>query len=154
MKKNIDIILKKSLANLGQAGSRARVSAGYAYNYLIPSDIAEIATLGKIKHCTMFQNIREKNLDLVNIQIQRTKHNLNQLAKITIKKKIGVNNQIFGSISDKEVLLAILECANEKLDKKNLDMPEIKYIGIYTANIRLAQNVTVLLKLQVVPLCI
>lgn len=152
MKKNTTIVLKKNLINLGQAGDLVKVNLGYARNYLIPNSIAEMATPGRIKHFLMLQRIKKKNFDVVTMQIETTKQNLNRLAKITVKKKTGVNNQIFGRVSDKEVLLAILNLTNEKLNKNNLIMPEIKYSGIYGIDINLSENIVVKLKLQVIPL--
>ena len=51
----MQIILKKDVQNLGEAGDMLQVKDGYARNYLLPNDLAEIATKGAIKN-------REQNL--------------------------------------------------------------------------------------------
>ncbi len=43
------IILKKEVANLGEAGEVVEVRAGYALNYLIPQGIAIAATPSALK---------------------------------------------------------------------------------------------------------
>ena len=43
------IILKKEVANLGEAGEVVNVKTGYALNYLVPQGFATIATPSALK---------------------------------------------------------------------------------------------------------
>ena len=43
------IILKKEVANLGEAGDVVEVKGGYAQNYLIPQGFATVATPSALK---------------------------------------------------------------------------------------------------------
>nr|UAD84261.1 ribosomal protein L9 [Gracilaria changii] len=154
MKKKITVILKRNLANLGSVGSIVKVSSGYAFNYLIPFDFAQLVTTGTLKHHNMFLNIKQKKLDEFRSKLEIVIQKLNKIAKITVKKKVGNNNQIFGSVSDKEILLILFDITGEKLDKKNLYFPNVKKIGIYNLSIVLTNNVKVDIKLQVLPVFI
>ena len=40
----MEILLKKSVTNLGEAGDIVNVKAGYALNYLVPQGFATVAT--------------------------------------------------------------------------------------------------------------
>nr|YP_010198880.1 ribosomal protein L9 [Gracilaria tikvahiae]UAD88113.1 ribosomal protein L9 [Gracilaria tikvahiae]UAD88316.1 ribosomal protein L9 [Gracilaria tikvahiae] len=151
MKKKITVILKKNLVNLGSVGSIVKVSCGYAFNYLIPCDFADLATTGRLKHYKMFLNIKQKKLNEIKGKFQILAQKLNKIAKISVKKKVGNTNQIFGSISDKEVISNILYLTGEKLDKKNLYIPNIKKIGIYSLDIILTNEMRIRIKLQVLP---
>ena len=52
------IILKKDVANLGDAGDIVEVKTGYALNYLVPQGFAAIGTPSAITACgTAFINI-------------------------------------------------------------------------------------------------
>ena len=51
------IILKQDIENLGRSGEVKVVRNGYARNYLIPRNLAEIATPGAIK---AWQNSAER----------------------------------------------------------------------------------------------
>nr|YP_010197681.1 ribosomal protein L9 [Gracilaria flabelliformis subsp. simplex]UAD86097.1 ribosomal protein L9 [Gracilaria flabelliformis subsp. simplex] len=151
MKKKITVILKKNLVNLGSVGTIVKVSSGYAFNYLIPYGFAYLATAGRLKHYKMFLNIKQKKLNEIKGKFQILAQKLNQIAKISVKKKVGNTNQIFGSISDTEIISNILYLTGEKLDKKNLYIPNIKNIGVYNLDIILTNEMRICIKLQVFP---
>ena len=51
----MQVILKKDVQNLGEAGDIVSVKDGYARNFLLPQAVAEVATKGALEN-------REKNL--------------------------------------------------------------------------------------------
>ena len=51
----MQVILKKEVQNIGEAGDLVNVKDGYARNFLIPKNYAEVATEGALKN-------REQNL--------------------------------------------------------------------------------------------
>ena len=51
----MEVILKKDVQNIGEAGDIVNVKDGYARNFLLPQNFAEIATKGAKEN-------REKNL--------------------------------------------------------------------------------------------
>nr|YP_009244569.1 ribosomal protein L9 [Agarophyton chilense]AMK96811.1 ribosomal protein L9 [Agarophyton chilense]ASP44706.1 50S ribosomal protein L9 [Agarophyton chilense] len=145
------VILKKNLANLGSIGNIVKVSSGYAFNYLIPHDFAQLATQGRLKHHRMFLNIKQKKLDEIQDKLQFMAQKFNQIPKISVKKKVGNNNQIFGSVNDKEIMTKLFYITGEKLDKKNIYLPNIKTLGIYNLNIIFTSDVRISIKLQILP---
>ena len=46
MSKNVELILLQDVENLGLAGEKVTVAAGYARNYLVPRGLADKATPG------------------------------------------------------------------------------------------------------------
>ena len=46
----MQVILKKEVQNLGEQGDLVHVKDGYARNYLLPQNYAEIATEGALKN--------------------------------------------------------------------------------------------------------
>nr|AJO68386.1 ribosomal protein L9 [Gracilariopsis lemaneiformis] len=172
MKKKTTVILKKNFVNLGQIGNIVKVNSGYALNYLVPNNIAEIATASKLRHYLvpnniaeiatasklrhykMFLDIQKKKLDEIENKMKIIQQKLKQITKISLKKKSGSNSQIFGSVSDKEIISNILYYTQEKLDKKNIYLPSIKKLGIYNIDIILSGDIKVQLKLQILPMYI
>ena len=55
----MQVILRKDVQNVGEAGDVVTVKDGYARNFLIPQNVAEIATAGALK-------TREQNLAIIN----------------------------------------------------------------------------------------
>nr|YP_010204071.1 ribosomal protein L9 [Ahnfeltia fastigiata]UAT97633.1 ribosomal protein L9 [Ahnfeltia fastigiata]UAT97837.1 ribosomal protein L9 [Ahnfeltia fastigiata] len=151
MKKNIEVIIKKTTPHLGDIGEFTKVALGYAHNYLIPNKIVEIATPGKLKNAKMFKLIRDKKIEEIKLKAYEVKSHLEKIQKISIKKKIGDHQQIFGSVTEKEIIEQILLYTGENIEKKQIQIPEIKEIGIYTMMITIIDQVTVTLKLQILP---
>ena len=69
----MQVILKKDVQNLGETGDVITVKDGYARNFLIPKDFAEMATEGALKN-------REKNLARIRVKREKLhkKHWLKQ----------------------------------------------------------------------------
>lgn len=151
MSKNITVIVKKTHPNIGNKGSLVKLSKGYIFNYLIPNNIVEIPTAGKIKHLKMFNTIAHKQKETLFITATNIKEQVKSIHKIQIIKKMGTKKSIFGSINEKDVLKEIFNQTNQKIDKKFITIPEIKNVGIFNLIIKSFNDETYTLKLQVVP---
>lgn len=151
MGKNINVIVKKTQKHIGQQGSLVKLSAGYVFNYLIPNNIVEMPTKGKIKHLQMFNTIANKKQETLFINATNIKKQIESINKIQIIRKIGTQKSIFGSINEKDILKRIFYQTNQTIEKKSIKLPEIKNIGIFHIVIKLYNNETYNLKLQVIP---
>jgi len=151
MKQDIPIIIKKNIPNLGEPGTITKARLGYVLNYLLPKGIVDIATPGKIKHINMLKQIQLNQLKDLENQAYKTKNHLEQIPKISIKKKVGDQKHIFGSVSEKDIINYIFNITGETLDKKQITIPIIKEVGIYTIDIKIIENIHVKLKLQILP---
>nr|YP_010865195.1 ribosomal protein L9 [Campylaephora boydenii]WGT74144.1 ribosomal protein L9 [Campylaephora boydenii] len=151
MGKHLTVIVKKTHPQIGNTGDIVKLSAGYIFNYLIPNNIVEIPTQGKIKHFQMFNTIEKTKKQNAIIKAQNTKQKIENIYKINITKKIGNKQHIFGSVNEKEVLSKIIHQTNQKLEKKDIGIPEIKQIGIFNLTIKYLDNKKYNLLLQVVP---
>lgn len=151
MSKKVQIILKKTCHPLGNKNFIVNVAQGYALNYLIPNNLAEIATKGKIKHIKMMQSIEKSKLATEQNNAIILQNYLQEILKITLKKKTGDKHQIFGSINDKDIITKISSLTGMNLEKKKIHLPEIKSIGIYSIKIEISSNIYIILKLQILP---
>ena len=151
MTKNITVIIKKTHPKIGKKGNLTKLSAGYIFNYLIPNNIVEIPSKGKMKHLQMFNTIANTKKYNAIIKANSTKDIIESIYKINIIKKTGNKSYIFGSVSEKEVLNKILHQTNQKIDKKDIVIPEIKQIGIFNLTIKSINNETYTLILQIIP---
>ena len=69
---------------------------------------------------------------------------------IVLKIKTGEGGRTFGSVSTKEISLAIKEQMNLDIDKKKLVLAEpIKNVGTFTVPVKLHPKVTAELKVKV-----
>nr|YP_009392357.1 ribosomal protein L9 [Osmundaria fimbriata]ARW60919.1 ribosomal protein L9 [Osmundaria fimbriata] len=151
MKRKLKVILLQDEFNKSKKGTIVDVSRGYAFNYLIPNKIAEIATPKKIKHIEMFKIIEKKEKEANAIAANMLKQKIDNLIKITIHKKQGKNHSIFGTITDKDINNWLEKNAQIKIQHKNIKLPSIKTIGIYNINFLITKEIFTSIKLYVVP---
>nr|YP_010903155.1 ribosomal protein L9 [Hypnea pseudomusciformis]WCH55209.1 ribosomal protein L9 [Hypnea pseudomusciformis]WCH56802.1 ribosomal protein L9 [Hypnea pseudomusciformis] len=128
-----------------------QVTRGYAFNYLIPQGIAEIATPGKLKHINMLQEKQKQKIQINKEKANLTSKYLSTINKITITKKHGNKMQIFGQINEKDISNKIIEYTGYTLNKKQINIPNIKTIGKYQITIKLLKNLESYISLNVIP---
>lgn len=151
MKKNITVIRINKKSSLDNKYSLEKVARGYAFNYLIPNGLAEIATKGKIKHFKMLQeSFSKKKLKFNQINFKMD-YEIKKLGIIHLRKKYGNNNQIFGSISEQDIQDKIFVITGNRIDKKQIVMEPMKKLGIYTCSIFLNENSQTNLKIHILP---
>nr|YP_009312969.1 Ribosomal protein L9 [Helminthora furcellata]SCW21223.1 Ribosomal protein L9 [Helminthora furcellata]SCW24083.1 Ribosomal protein L9 [Helminthora furcellata] len=150
-KKKIQLILNSNLKHLGASGDIIQVSQGYARNYLIPKSIAEPVTQGRLNY---IRKCKDKE-DLINQEKRKfaldVKSQLEAIYKFSIKRKVSDNNNIFGSITDKDIVDTISKITGIKLEKSYIKLPIIKTVGLYDIEINLMTNIAISLKLQILP---
>lgn len=149
MGKKITVIIQKENKTLGNKNNVIKVSQGYAFNYLIPNKLAEIASPGRLKHLQMLQQIEQsKSTNETNKAIAIKKY-LEKVSKISIKKQIGEKQQIFGSIGDKEIINQIKNYTGIILERKQISLPDIKNAGTHFITIQILNDINATLKLQI-----
>ena len=138
----MQVILKKDVQNLGEAGDLVHVKDGYARNYLLPQQFAEVATTGALKN-------REQNL----VRIKAKQEKLHQQALETAKKiesfgalelsaRAGESGKLFGTITTKKLAEELLAKTGIEVDRKNVSLnAPINKVGEYKMLIKLTSKV-------------
>jgi large subunit ribosomal protein L9 len=73
--------------------------------------------------------------------------------KLTIKHKSGENQHLFGSITNKEISIALKEQFNLDIDKKHISLKNpIKTIGIFNVDCKLGHGIHATLSVDVIAL--
>lgn len=138
----MQIILKKDVQNLGEAGDMLQVKDGYARNYLLPNDLAEIATKGAIKNREQnLARIRAKQEKMHNEALELAKR-IEELAKLELSAKAGESGKLFGTITTKKLAEELLDKLGTEIDKKDLTLnAPINKVGEYELTIKLTSKV-------------
>jgi len=143
------VILRKNYDQLGKIGDLVEVKNGYARNFLLPRQIAYIATKGNIRA------LEEEKQQLAKKEVKEfeaAKVLATELenVSITIPVKVGEEDKIFGSVTSQMISDALKEKSYE-VDKRKIDLEEpIKALGIYSVNVKLHNEVTTVVKTWVV----
>lgn len=143
------VIFLKDVKGQGKKDEIKDVKPGYAQNFLIKNGYAVPLTETSKKKLDIDTEKRKQadNLDKENnIKIKEKIEKL----KITFKLKAGKNEQVFGSVSTKQIHVELLK-NDINVDKKKikLDFP-ISSLGFHKVNIELRKDVIAILNIQVV----
>ena len=141
------VLLIKDVKGLGKAGEIKNVKDGYARNYLIPKGFAKLATDEVIKKWQEEQKIKEEELKKELAKFNELKEKIEN-TKLIIKHKLGANGHLYGAITNKEVAEHLKEKGIE-IDKKHIDMKQIKAVGEYSVDIKLGHGIHAKLDLVV-----
>ena len=142
------IILKKDVANLGDAGEVVEVKTGYALNYLVPQGFAAIGTPSAIKQHE--ETIRQRaHKEAKNIAEAQAKAAQLAAKPLNVAVKVGESGKLYGSVTSAQVAAALAELGFE-VDKKNIEVPEIKELGEFEAKVKCYKGVFADVKLNVV----
>ncbi|MCQ2141117.1 MAG: 50S ribosomal protein L9 [Bacteroidales bacterium] len=144
------IILKKEVANLGEAGDIVEVKAGYALNYLVPQGFAVLGTASAIKqHEETIRQRAHKEAKLV-ADAQAVAAKISS-SLVKIAAKVNDNGKIFGSVTTAQIAEALV-AAGFEVEKKNVTIvsEEVKELGTYDAKVKCYKGVFADLKFEVV----
>ena len=144
------IILKKDVANLGEAGEIVEVKTGYALNYLVPQGFACIGTPSAIKQHeeTIRQRAHKEARNIAEAQAYAEKISS---SLVKVPAKLNEQGRIYGSITAAQIADA-LNAAGFEVDKKNVEIisEDVKEVGVYDAKVKCYKGVFADLKFEVV----
>lgn len=142
------VILKEDVKSIGKKGTLVNVSDGYARNFLLPKGLAVEATAGALGEMKSKQDSERHRLEQELIQ---AKESAAKLSGKTVKvvAKAGQNGKLFGSVTSKEISEAIKAQYSIAVDKRKIDVADIKNFGTYEAEVKFLQGVTAKVSVQV-----
>ncbi len=145
----MEVILREDIERLGSRGQVVKVADGYARNFLLPKRLAVAATDANRK---IVEQERQAHLR----RDAKQKSEAEDLSKllngvpVTIAQKAGENDQLFGSVTAKDVAEA-LAVKNFTIDRRKVQLEEpIKQLGEFKVPVRLHKDVTAEVTVQVV----
>ncbi|GAA1997537.1 50S ribosomal protein L9 [Microbacterium ulmi] len=144
------LILTNEVAGLGSAGDVVEVKNGYARNYLIPQGFAVAWTRGGEKQVSSIRAAREARAIHAHEDAVALKETL-ESNKVKLAVKAGAEGRLFGSVKTDHVADAVKAAGLGELDKRKISIPSpIKSVGEHEATVRLRDDVTAVITLQVV----
>lgn len=143
------IILREDIPELGEAGKTIEVKTGYGRNYLIPRNMAILATkanLASIGEIQKQKDIRDKKArreaDKVKIAIEKI--------SVSAAVKVGEEDKLFGSVTSADIA-TLMKGEGITVDKRSIILEEpIKSLGVYTVPVKIDKDVVANLKVWVI----
>ncbi len=137
----MQIILQEDVEKLGTRGQVVEVADGYARNYLLPRKLAIEASAGNLKRLEKIRGALAKRTATEKESAQKLAELL-AAVRITLARKAGENDQLFGSVTAADIAEALAR-QGYNIEKRKIQLDEpIKLIGEYQVTARLHHDVT------------
>lgn len=135
------VILKQDVKGQGKKGELINASDGYARNFLLPRGLAMEASASAMNE---LKNREEAANFHVEQEKQQARDTAAMLENKTLKlsARAGQGGRLFGSVTTKEIAEELEKQYAVKVDKRKIDMADIKAFGSYTAEIKLTGGIS------------
>ena len=138
----MEIILLEDVKSLGKKGEIVKINEGYARNFIIPKKLGLEATA---KNLNDLKLTKVKESRLAQEELDAAKALALKIAEKPVKLSIktGEGGKPFGSISTKEIAIAVKSQSGLEIDKKKMHLEDvIKTLGTHSVSIKLHKDVT------------
>jgi large subunit ribosomal protein L9 len=145
----MDVILREDIDKLGNRGQIVKVAPGYARNFLLPKRLAVAATEANRKIVEQERQAHLRKEAKVHSEAQDLAKLMTGVS-VTIAQKAGDQDQLFGSVTAKDVADA-LAAQNFNVDRRKIHLEEpIRQLGEFKVPVRLHKDVTAEITVNVV----
>ena len=142
------VVLTADVKGHGKKGELVNVSDGYARNFLFPKKLAIEANNTAMSELKSREEAKAHHIAVEKSQAQGVCDKLNN-ATITIHAKAGASGKLFGAITTKEVAAEIEKVYGIKLDRRKINMKDIKSYGEYSADVKLYTGISANLSIKI-----
>jgi len=146
----MDVILLKDVEKVGLRGDVVSVARGYARNFLLPRRLAEPATEARVAELRKRDAQRARHEANTAEQAQSVAETLSKTV-LRFEVKAGPTGSLFGSVTPTDIADEIWRTRKIRVDRRKVDVDNIKRIGRYDVPIDVFQDVRVEVKTLVVP---
>jgi large subunit ribosomal protein L9 len=146
----MEVILLKDVEKVGLRGDVVSVARGYARNFLLPRRLAEEATEAKVAELRKRDTQRARHEAKTADEAQSIAETLGKTV-LRFEVKAGPTGSLFGSVTPTDIADEIWRTRKIRVDRRKIDVDNIKRIGRYDVPIDLFQDVRVDVKTLIVP---
>ena len=145
------IILNQEVRGLGAPGDIVEVADGYGRNYLLPRNLARLATAGAVRQA---EGIRARRIEreIADLEQARTVAAHLESLRVVIPAKAGKEGRLFGSITTPQIVDAVAKTGGTQIDRRRIHLDTaIKNTGPHQITVRLHPEVEATMTVEVVP---
>lgn len=143
------VILLDDVTKVGRRGEVREVSDGYARNYLIPKKLALSATAGNLKNLEHIKTQQDAKAGRIQADAEALRARIDALV-YEERRQASDEGKLFGSVTSQDVA-EFLARNGIKIERRRIVLDEpIKGLGEVSVAVRLHQDVTAQLRVNVV----
>jgi large subunit ribosomal protein L9 len=130
------VLLLKDVYKLGRAGDVKKVADGYGRNYLIPQQLAVLATPGAIKRAEGIRARAATQRAVLNQEMGGIADAIKGLV-IGFPARAGETGKLYGSITPQMIADEISRKAHTQVDRRLIECQPIRTLGEHKCIVRL-----------------
>jgi large subunit ribosomal protein L9 len=145
------LILKEDISKLGRKGDIVNVAKGYGRNYLIPKNMAMVATT---KNITMAERMQQKRQAVLEESSELADSIQQALADahLVISQTSTDEGTLYAAVTNAQIIESIEKFSTFKLEEQQVIVEnQVKEIGLHTIKIQLSSDVNFDVTLEIVP---
>lgn len=134
------VILRADIENLGHLGDVVEVKPGYGRNYLIPHDLAMLATPANLHAFELERKKLQARMDEIRAAASVLAEKLQDFV-LTIAMRVGENDKLYGSVTT-SMIGELLSQEGIEIDRHTILLDgAIRTLGEHTVRARLHADV-------------
>ena len=145
------LILNSDVTKLGRKGDIVDVAKGYARNYLLPKNLAIVATDSNI---SIAEKIQEKRIAEITESEELAESIKVALADahLVIPQKSTDEGTLYAAVANNEIVEVIEKFSGFKIEESQIELnDQVKEIGLHNIKIRISEEVYFDVVLEVIP---
>lgn len=142
------VILTQDVKGSGKKGELINAADGYARNFLLPKGLAIEANNQAIGELKAKEASKQHKIQVEKEAAMETAKRL-EGKTVSLTAKAGAGGKLFGSVTTKEIADAIKKQYGAEVDKKKINVNEIKVFGTYTAEVKLYTGIAAKMTVEV-----
>ncbi|MCG3111227.1 MAG: 50S ribosomal protein L9 [Candidatus Manganitrophus sp. SA1] len=143
------VILREDVDKLGRMGDLVNVADGYARNFLLPRNMAALATTKNIKSLEHEKRVIADRVKKEKMAAEEEAKKISAVS-VSIPVQVGEEGKLFGSVTSKDIADAIAAQGFE-IDKRRIQLEKpIKEIGTFMVPVKVHHDVTAQVKVEVI----
>ena len=145
------LILNSDVTKLGRKGDIVDVAKGYARNYLLPKNLAIVATDSNI---SIAEKIQEKRIAEITESEELAESIKVALADahLVIPQKSTDEGTLYAAVANNEIVEVIEKFSGFKIEESQIELiDQVKEIGLHNIKITISEDVDFDVVLEVIP---
>jgi len=134
------VLLVEDVEGLGSTGEVHEVAMGYARNYLLPQELAVVATPGAIKALKAKKKAQARKEARLAEEATELAEQMSQLT-LTFEAKAGPTGRLYGSITTADIAEALEKELDTEVDRRKISTDPLREVGEHMVPVRLSRDV-------------
>jgi large subunit ribosomal protein L9 len=144
------VLLKEDVDNLGYAGEVHNVADGYGRNYLIPKDLAVLATSSVMKQADHWRKKAEARREELRAEYAMLSEKINGTT-LTYLARAGETGKLYGSITTTQITDDLNEALGTDIDRRKVGVEPLRQLGEHKVIVRLSADFQPFVTVQIDP---